>query len=66
MKRRLIASLLAVCLVAGLLPTVALAAEGKPGEENAPGCAELEGCVGEAMWCMACTRTGRYAQSKGR
>ena len=48
MKRRLIASLLAVCLVAGLLPTVALAAEGKPGEENAPGCAELEGCVGEA------------------
>ena len=27
MKRRLIASLLAVCLVAGLLPTVALAAE---------------------------------------
>ena len=39
MKRRLIASLLAVCLVAGLLPTVALAAEP---------CTATVGCTREA------------------
>lgn len=43
MKRRLLATFLSLCLLVGLLPTVALAADAD--EEQAPVCAQLDGCV---------------------
>ena len=44
MKKRILASLLSLCLLVGLLPTAALAAgEG----DTEPVCASLEGCAGE-------------------
>lgn len=38
MKRRLLATFLSLCLLVGLLPTVALAADEEPGAEPAPVC----------------------------
>lgn len=48
MKKRLLASLLSLCLLMGLLPTAALAAEDTAddtADEAAVVCAELEGCI---------------------
>lgn len=48
MKKRLLASLLSLCLIVGLLPTAALAVDEEPGGEAPVVCAGLEGCVGDA------------------
>ena len=46
MKRRLLATFLSLCLLVGLLPTVALATdEGTVDEPQAVGCTELSGCI---------------------
>lgn len=46
MKKRLLASLLSLCLLVGLFPTAALAAE-DTADEAAVVCMELEGCIGD-------------------
>lgn len=45
MKKRLLASLLSLCLIVGLLPTAALAVDETPDGETPVACAGLEGCV---------------------
>ena len=47
MKKRLLASLLSLCLLVGLFPTAALAVE-DTADEAAVVCMELEGCIGDA------------------
>ena len=43
---RILSSLLALCLLIGMLPTAALAAEDEPQDGGAPiVCTELEGCT---------------------
>lgn len=46
MKRKALSWLLALCLIVGLLPTAALAAENDVGGDAPAVCAELEGCTG--------------------
>lgn len=46
MKRRILATLLSLCLLVGMLPTAALATdEGTADEPQSVGCAELSGCI---------------------
>lgn len=47
MKKRVLASLLSLCLIVGLLPTAALAAEDDPGGGTEVSCTESEGCLAE-------------------
>lgn len=48
MKKRILASLLSLCLLVGLFPTAALAADNEPDGETPVVCAELVGCVEDA------------------
>lgn len=45
MKRRLLATFLSLCLLVGLLPTVALATDEEPGAEPAPVCTRESLCT---------------------
>ena len=47
MKRKALSWLLALCLIVGLLPTAALAAEDDVGGDAPAVCAELDGCTGD-------------------
>lgn len=48
MKKRLLASLLSLCLLVGLLPTAALAADEAQDSETPAVCTELDGCIEDA------------------
>ncbi len=48
MKKGLFVSLLSLCLMVGLLPTAAMAANDEPDVEASAVCAKLEGCIDDA------------------
>lgn len=72
MKKRLLASLMTICLLVGLLPTAALATEGEPGGEMLCTCTALcteedtnETCEVCAAGYTACTYTAPVEQIEG-
>ncbi|WP_306488341.1 leucine-rich repeat protein [Agathobaculum sp.] len=65
MKKRILASLLSLCLLVGLLPTAALAIDEESGGDPSPNCTMTEGCTLEDGHEGECTLPGDAVPAEG-